>query len=296
MTRQLSDFEKNMNLCSVNNRQVTLEDAEFFQLSKFIVNHFGIKMPSNKKTLLQSKLQKRLKELQFQSFEEYVQYLFSPKGQQDEVSQMIDAVSTNKTEFFREPVHFEFLRDQGLKGYIGLTGKNRLSIWSAGCSSGEEAYSIAMTMNEFLQDFRKVDYRIMATDIAGSMLEHAVTGIYNEEKVSEMSSEFKKKYMLKGRNKYADKVRINPDLREKIEFRKFNLLSNDFQSLGKFDIIFCRNVLIYFDREIQYRILMKFCDVLSKGGYLFLGHSESITGYVLPLKHIRPTIFTKSAD
>jgi chemotaxis protein methyltransferase CheR len=285
-----------MDRCKLNSQQVSLEDAEFFRLSKFIVNHFGIKMPPNKKTLLQGRLQKRLKELHYSSFEEYVHYLFSLKGQHNEVSHMIDAVSTNKTEFFREPVHFEFLRDQGLRRYIGLTGKQRLSIWSAGCSSGEEAYSIAMTMNEFMQDSNPALYKILATDIAGSMLEQAVTGIYSEEKVREVPSEYKQKYMLKGRNNYLRKVRINSELREKIEFRKFNLLSNDFQSLGKFDIIFCRNVLIYFDREVQYRILMKFCDVLNKGGYLFLGHSESITGYVLPLKPLRPTIFTKSAD
>ena len=285
-----------MNLCKQNSQQATLEDAEFFKLSKFIVNHFGIKMPPTKKTLLQSRLQKRLKELHFGSFEEYVDYLFSINGQHNEVPHMIDAVSTNKTDFFREQVHFEFLRDQGLKRYIGLTGKNRLSIWSAGCSSGEEPYSIAMTMNEFLQDHSLVHYRILATDIAGSVLEQAETGIYSEEKVSEVPMIYKQKYMLKGRNNSLRKVRINSELREKIEFMKFNLLSNDFQSLGKFDIIFCRNVLIYFDRDVQFRILLKFCDVLNEGGYLFLGHSESITGYVLPLKPIRPTIFTKAAD
>ena len=279
-----------------NSQPVSLEDAEFFKLSRFIVHHFGIKMPHNKKTMLQGRLQKRLKELHYSNFEEYVAYLFSIKGQHNEVSQMIDAVSTNKTEFFREPVHFEFLRDKGLGRYISLTGNRRLSVWSAGCSSGEEAYSIAMTMNEFIKDSQTMLYRIMATDISGTMLEQAVTGIYAEEKVREVPLEYKHKYMLKGRNNYLRKIRMNAALRDKIEFRKFNLLSNDFQSLGKFDIIFCRNVLIYFDRDVQYSILMKFCKVLNKGGYLFLGHSESITGFTLPLIPIRPTIFIKSAD
>jgi chemotaxis protein methyltransferase CheR len=260
------------------------------------MRHFGIKMPPNKKILLQSRLQKRLKELHYSNFEEYVNYIFSSKGQHNEVSHMIDAVSTHKTEFFREPVHFEFLLNHGLRTYMDMTGKCRLSIWSAGCSSGEEAYTIAMIMNEFMQDYRTMDFRILATDIAGSMLERAINGIYSDEKVRDVPLEYKQKYMLKGKNNYLRKVRIISDLRNKIEFRKFNLLSTDFHSLGTFDIIFCRNVLIYFDREVQYKILIKFCNVLNKGGYLFLGHSESITGYTLPLKPIRPTIFTRSTD
>jgi chemotaxis protein methyltransferase CheR len=285
-----------MIVSELNNRQVTLEDAEFFRLSKFIVDQFGIKMPPNKRTLLQGRLQKRLKELKINSFQEYVDYLFSLKGQQYEVCHMIDAVSTNKTEFFREQVHFEFLMNQGLRSYIDLTGIYRLSIWSAGCSSGEEAYSIAMTVEQYIQKFNQVQYRILATDVARSMLEQAISGIYSEEKVNEVPLEYRQKYMLKGRNNYVHKVRINSGLREKIEFREFNLVSDDFHSLGKFDIIFCRNVLIYFDREVQYRILLKFCNALNRGGYLFLGHSESITGYTLPLKPIRPTIFMKLSD
>jgi chemotaxis protein methyltransferase CheR len=284
----MNDFRQNV-------QPISLAEPEFTKLSKFIVNDFGIKMPPNKKIFLQGRLQKRLKELRFNSFEEYVKYLFSSKGQQLEVAFLIDAVSTNKTEFFREQAHFRFLLDSGIQNYTKWTRKQKISIWSAGCSSGEEAYSIAMTMNE-LKNCQPVSYRILATDVAFSKLEQAVKGIYSEDRLREVPPDYKHKYMLKGKNQYAGKIKIASDVQDKIEFRKFNLLSNDFQSLGKFDLIFCRNVLIYFDRELQYRILKKFCAVLSKGGYLFLGHSESIAGLNLPLKSLRPTIFVRMDD
>jgi chemotaxis protein methyltransferase CheR len=121
-----------------------------------------------------------------------------------------------------------------------------------------------------------------------------VAGIYTEEKTDGIPGGYKKKYLLKGKNQYENKVRICPEIRSKIEFRKYNLLSSDYSELGQFDIIFCRNVLIYFERELQYRILRQFCRNLKKNGYLFLGHSESITGYTLPLQHIKPTIYIKS--
>lgn len=276
------------------NYSICLEDKEYTRLSSFIVSQFGIKLPPNKKTLLQCRLQKRLKTLNHNSFKEYVDYVFSIKGLNEEVSNMIDAVSTNKTDFFREPVHFSFLLDKGIENYFEQTGKNKLSIWSAGCSSGEEPYSIAMLMKEYAVGNHQSDFNILATDISNSVLQHALVGIYNEEKSRVIPLDYKKKYLLKGKNDYENKVRISSELRSKIDFRKFNLLSADYSHLGKFDIIFCRNVLIYFEREVQHRLLNQFCRSLNTGGYLFLGHSESITGYSLPLKHILPTIFVKT--
>lgn len=275
------------------NSTIYLEDKEYMRLSSFIMSQFGIKLPPNKKTLLQCRLQKRLKTLQHASFKEYVDYVFSTKGQSEEVSNMIDAVSTNKTDFFREPVHFDFLMNQGIKAYMDNSGKNRLSIWSAGCSSGEEPYTIAMVMKEYAADNNYFDFNILATDIADSVLEHAINGIYQEEKTQIIPFEYKKKYLLRGKNGQEHKIRICQEIRNKIEFKKYNLLTTDYSSLGKFDIIFCRNVLIYFERDVQYRILKQFSKLLNKGGYLFLGHSESITGFTLPLEHIKPTIFLK---
>lgn len=273
---------------------VYLEIKEFERLSSFIMSQFGIKLPPNKRTLLQCRLQKRLKVLQHNSFKEYVDYVFSVRGQAEEISAMIDAVSTNKTDFLREPVHFDFLLETGFGDYLEKSAKHRLNIWSAGCSSGEEPYSIAMTAEEYAHGRGPLDYQILATDISESVLVHARIGIYAEEKTRVIPVDYKQKYMLKGKNEYSNKVRISSTIRNKVDFRKFNLLSSDFSALGSFDIIFCRNVLIYFEREVQNRILRQFCKCLHTGGYLFLGHSESITGYSLPLKHIRPTVFMKT--
>jgi|WetSurMetagenome_2_1015567.scaffolds.fasta_scaffold285795_2 chemotaxis protein methyltransferase CheR len=274
----------------------SLEDKDFIRLSSFINHHFGIKLPPNKKTLLQCRLQKRIKLLQLKSFREYTDYVLSSNGLNEEVTHMIDAVSTNKTDFFREPIHFDFLMNQGIKNYLDLTGKRKISVWSAGCSSGEEPYTIAMVFKEYAATVSNFDFEITATDIADSVLQHAMLGIYQEEKTEVIPYNYKKKYLLKGKNEFEHKLKVRSELREKIDFRKFNLLSTDYSVLGRFDIIFCRNVLIYFEREVQYRILDQFCRVLNKGGYLFLGHSESINGYALPLQHIKPTIFTKLAQ
>jgi chemotaxis protein methyltransferase CheR len=272
---------------------ISIDENDFRRLSNFIMTNFGIKLPVNKKTLLECRLQKRIKTLQMSSFKEYTDYVLSSNGLNLEVAQMIDAVSTNKTDFFREPIHFDFLLDQGLKNYLELSGKRKLSVWSAGCSSGEEPYTIAMVLKEYAATTSFIDFNITATDIADTVLQQAILGIYTEEKTQIIPEDYKKKYLLKGINQYKNKMRINSEIRDKIDFRKYNLLSGDYSVLGKFDIIFCRNVLIYFDREVQYRILDQFCRILNKGGYLFLGHSESINGFSLPLKHIKTTMFSK---
>jgi chemotaxis protein methyltransferase CheR len=273
---------------------VVLEEREFERLGKFIMSQFGIKMPSHKKIFLQNRLQKRLRELNIKNFIEYADYIFSPRGQQEELPKMVDAVSTNKTDFFREPVHFAFLLSKGLDDYFTRTGKKSISIWSAGCSSGEEPYTLAMILKEYGRTNLHFDFRILATDISNSVLQHAAVGIYNDNKIYPIPTGYHAKYLQKGTGTYEHKFRIDSDIRNKISFQQSNLLSNDYFGFGKFDIIFCRNVLIYFEREIQYRILAQLCRHLSTGGYLFLGHSESITGLDLPLEHIKPTIFMKS--
>jgi chemotaxis protein methyltransferase CheR len=274
-------------------KAVNLETPDFKRLSTFIMSQYGIKMPPIKKIMLQSRLQKRLKVLNLKSFSEYVDYLFSSQGLKDELPNMIDAVSTNKTDFFREKKHFDFLYSEGIEDYLKQTGKRKLTIWSAGCAIGEEPYSIAMTLQDFSIKKKFVDYQILATDISTSVLQLATIGIYSYEKAGLIPEYLWKDYLLKGKNSYRDKVRIVSELRNKISFQKFNLLSSSFDHLGKFDIIFCRNVVIYFERDIQYKLFKQFCQRLNPNGYLFLGHSESITGFTLPLKQIKPTIFTK---
>ncbi|HLO58687.1 MAG TPA: protein-glutamate O-methyltransferase CheR [Bacteroidales bacterium] len=270
---------------------IQLEEREYKRLSSFIMSQYGIKLPPVKKTLLQCRLQKRLQALHFSNFKEYVDYAFS-SGDHNEITLMIDAVTTNKTDFFREPGHFDYLLEEGIERLIQKTGKRSFTIWSAGCSSGEEPYTIAMVLSEFSLK-QPVEFTIMATDISSSVLEHARVGIYNEEKTGDIPLEFKKKYLLKGKNNFVNKVRIIPQLQNRIQFRKFNLLSSDFSSMGKFDIIFCRNVMIYFDRQVQHQVLKHFADCINNEGLLFLGHSESLAGHELPFISLRPTIFEK---
>jgi chemotaxis protein methyltransferase CheR len=277
-------------------RPALLGDGDFERLGKFIMSQYGIKMPPFKKTFLQSRLQKRLRVLGFDDFKEYADFVFSPRGKTEELQHMIDAVSTNKTDFFREPIHFDFLFSQGLDEYLAETGKRSLSVWSAGCSSGEEPYSIAMQLKEYSEMHHHIDFRIIATDISNGVLQHAAIGIYNDDKINMIPSNFQSKYLQRGKGAYEHKVRIASELRNKIIFKPFNLLDREYIGMGQFDIIFCRNVMIYFEKEVQYRILKQLSQHIYTHGYLFLGHSESITGLDLPLLHIKPTIFMKNGN
>jgi chemotaxis protein methyltransferase CheR len=270
-----------------------LSDSEFKKLSQFIMSEYGIKMPIEKKVMLQSRLQKRLKELNILSFKEYIKYLFSPHGMSEEVIHMMDVVSTNKTDFFRESVHFDYLLSDILPELYEKKNIRHVNIWSAGCSSGEEPYTMAITLSEFKEAHSGFDYSIVASDISTKMLKIAVNAIYAEDRTVDIPFTLKKKYLLRSKNREDKKVRIVPALRDKIEFKRINLLELTPSARPKYDIVFCRNVLIYFDRPTQYKILRVFCSNIEPGGYLFLGHSESITGLELPLKPLIPTVFTK---
>ena len=273
--------------------QRELGTGEFNRLSKFIMNEYGIKMPPEKKVMLQSRLQRRLKALNLTNFKEYVDYVFSPAGQIEEVIHMMDVVSTNKTDFFRESAHFDYLLSDALPELLSIHQYRNINILSAGCSSGEEPYTIAITLSEYKEKHTGFDFSIDASDISTQMLNIAAMGIYSEEKIKEVPHAIKVKYFLRSKNREEKKVRIIPQLRNKIRFFRQNLLQMPSGQAPEYQIIFCRNVLIYFDRENQLSILSRLCSQLIDGGFLFLGHSESITGFDLPVVHIKPTIFKK---
>lgn len=272
----------------ISQEKLSLKD--FNRLSEFIHHGYGIKMPIEKKTMLQCRLQKRLKMLNMSSFTEYCNFLFSKEGKGSELVQMIDVVTTNKTDFFRESAHFDFLYQQILPK-IEKWGK--LRVWSAGCSSGEEVYSLAMLLSEFSASHRSLEFEILGTDISTRMLEQASNAIYNEEKAAVIPIDYKIKYML--RNKEASKktVRINKTLRSKVYFQRLNFMDSDYNVPGLFDIVFCRNVLIYFDKSTQELVINRLCKKIKPGGFFFLGHSESIMDMNVPLHQIKPTIFQR---
>ncbi|MFO7939970.1 MAG: CheR family methyltransferase [Bacteroidales bacterium] len=286
-------MKENFNLQATFSAALT--DKEFNQLSEFISGSSGIKMPPVKRIMLQSRLQKRLRHLKMHSFKEYIEYLFSQEGQKKELVHMLDVVSTNKTDFFREPVHFEFLREHALPEYRQKFQSNRkMKIWSAGCSSGEEPYTIAITMEEWKSENPGFDYSIVGTDISTDILKQAVQAIYKEEKVDVVPQILKKKYLLKSKDRQHPTVRIVAPLRKKVAYYRLNFMDATYNLQDMFDVIFCRNVLIYFTRETQEEVLRKLCSRLHPGGYLFIGHSESIMSMTLPLKQIRPTIFQRT--
>ncbi|MFW6100435.1 MAG: CheR family methyltransferase [Bacteroidota bacterium] len=280
------------NYNAVHSTKMSVED--FRKLSRFITEHAGIKMPEAKKVMLQSRLQKRLRYLDMDNFKDYVDYVFSEDGIQNELIHMLDVVSTNKTDFFREPVHFEFLEKTLLPEYIRQFSKNRpIKIWSAGCSSGEEAYTAAITLAEFKKNHPGLDYSIFGTDISTEILRKAVNAIYKEEKINNVPIDLKKKYFLKSKDRSKKLVRVVPELRNKTYYARMNLMDSRYDLKDVFDVIFCRNVLIYFNRDIQEAVINKLTEKLRKGGYFFIGHSESIMGMGVPLKQIKPTIFQR---
>jgi chemotaxis protein methyltransferase CheR len=271
-----------------------MADQDFQRLSRFITEHAGIKLPEVKKVMLQSRLQKRLRHLNFTSFKEYVDFVFSEEGLKNELIHMLDVVSTNKTDFFREPVHFEFMEKTILPEYIRDFPLNRpMKIWSAGCSSGEEVYTIAMTIQEFKAEHPGLDYSVLGTDISTDILRRAVDAIYKEEKTQVVPLELKKKYLLRSKDRTKKLVRMVPELRKKAVFKRLNFMDSYYDMKEVYDVIFCRNVLIYFNREIQEDVIRKLILSLRKGGYFFIGHSESIMGMDVPLQQIRPTIFKR---
>ncbi|MBN2273382.1 MAG: hypothetical protein JXK95_03535 [Bacteroidales bacterium] len=270
-----------------------LNSKEFARLSEFITAEFGIKMPAVKRIMLQSRLQKRLKDLGYKNFSDYVDYLFSKNGLENEVIHMIDVVSTNKTDFFRENTHFDYLLNTILPNCYPPNNKEFINIWSAGCSSGEEAYTLAIVLSEYKKKNPLFDFSIFATDISTRMLNTAINAIYKEDLTDNIPLGIKKSYFLRSKNREEKKVRIIRELREKVSFSRLNLIDEYYATPYVFDIVFCRNVLIYFDRTVQEKIILKLCSKIRKGGYLFLGHSESIAGLSLPLKHVIPTVFIR---
>jgi chemotaxis protein methyltransferase CheR len=273
-----------------------ISERDFTRFSQLIYEVCGIRMPPHKRSMLEARLRKRLRTLGLTSYEEYRDYIFSHEGMVDELTNMIDVVTTNKTDFFREPRHFDFLNEIALPELIATTaaGVDRpLRIWSAGCSSGEEPYTIAMVLEEFAGAGSKLRYQILATDVSTQVLEKAVLGVYHQDKIEPVPLPLRRKYLLKSRQKTDPRVRITPELRAKVQFRHLNFMDEHYAVSDPQDIIFCRNVIIYFDRPTQERFLSRLCRCLAPGGYLMMGHSETLSGMSLPVVQQAPAVYRK---
>jgi chemotaxis protein methyltransferase CheR len=254
----------------------------FRQIASFVQSELGIKMPESKVQMMQGRLARRARELGLASIEAYCALLFSPNGAERERVHLIDAVTTNKTDFFREPGHFEYLTRTVLPE-LERSRKTSASFWSAACSSGEEPYTLAMVLSEFGLANPGFSFQILATDISTKMLEAARHGIYTESQVEPVPSWMQAKYLMAGKGERAAQRRIVPALRKTVSFHRLNLMRDHYGVKHTFDVIFCRNVLIYFDRPTQEAVVNKLCKHLRPGGYLFIGHSESVSGLHVPL-------------
>lgn len=268
-----------------------LKKSEFEQISQIIYSQAGIHLSEGKKIMLESRLAKRLRVLNITSFEKYIDYLTSSEGVEKEMVHMIDVVTTNKTDFFREPHHFDFLKETILP--LALNNEQTFRIWSCACSTGEEPYTLAMVLQDFAQKNRTFQYEIIASDISTHVLQKASQAIYDPSRIADIPDTMKKRYLLKSKDTINPTVRIVSELRERVKFMHLNLMDRELDIAGGLDVIFCRNVLIYFDRPTQLKVVGSLVDKLKPGGYLFIGHSESLHQFDLPVKQVRPTVFIK---
>jgi len=264
----------------------------FARLTELIHSYSGIKMPDSKRTMLSVRLRSRLNALELDDLDDYCTYLFDDGGMDSELVHLINAVSTNKTDFFREPAHFDFLRDVALPEFAA-SRRREVKFWSAAASIGAEAYTIAMVLEEFRTRHHGPDYSILATDISTEVLALAVQGQFAEAMVESVPPDIRGRYVLRSRNSALGMVRIIPALRAKISWARLNLMDERYAAGRDMDVIFCRNVLIYFDKATQAKVLARLCDHLRPGGYLILGHSETAAGVNLPVTPVLNTIFRK---
>jgi len=268
---------------------------------KYITGELGIKMSPAKLPMLQSRLQRRLRVLGLSSLDEYQRQLFDSAQGDEERVHFINAITTNKTDFFREPQHFAYLVETALPGldpsHDASAGERawRLKLWCAGCSSGEEPYTLAMVLSEFGEHRAGFDFTLLATDISTKVLEQAQRGIYDEERIEPVPLVMRAKYVLRSKDRTRPQVRIRPELRHKISFHRLNFMDANYNVKDLFHVIFFRNVMIYFDKPTQESVINKLCRHLVPGGYLFVGHSESLAGLNLPVRCVASAVYRKPA-
>lgn len=274
--------------------QLDLTDRDFRNFSTLIYEKSGINLHHGKRELLKARLAKVLRQFDFKSVGDYYDFLIQDTSG-DAFIPLLDVISTNLTAFLREPKHFEFLAETAVPELCAAAGTGnagRIRVWCAGCSSGEEAYSIAMTMLEALPENRRPDLRILGTDISTRMLQLAEKGVYEASRVDKVPYAMRRQYFQKGVNRWKGFYRVKPLVRDIVQFRRLNFIE-PFAFSRPFDIVFCRNVMIYFDKETQEKLVNRFHEVIQGAGYLFIGHSESLTGVRHRFRYVRPSVYRK---
>ena len=269
---------------------ISINHQEFSRLSSYIQSHLGIHLGEEKRSLVVGRLQNELAQLNAGSFSEYIDILLQDKTGQV-LNSLINKITTNHTYFMRETEHFTFLRETLLPHYLHTLKERDLRLWSAACSTGEEPYTLAMLLNDFFQQDRLAwDTQILATDISDRVLEHARKAEYTLDQINSLPQLWKSQYIRRnGQGNYT----FNDNIRKEVIFRRFNLMEPNYPFKRKFHIIFCRNVMIYFDMKTKMELVNKLYHSLESRGYLFIGHSESIPRESTPFKYVMPAVYRK---
>jgi chemotaxis methyl-accepting protein methylase len=268
----------------------TLSDQEFLYFSELISNIAGISLSLGKKTLVRSRLRSSVESLGLSSFQDYKKFLQTLPANDPHWQEFINLLTTNKTDFFREPKHFEFIVNSFLPQWL-LKGEPTLKVWSCASSSGEEPYTLAMVLKKYLPKDR--DFKILATDIDTEILERARNGVYSVAKLPEIPREYQKESISLGTGSVRDWFRIKSELKDKIVFSQHNLVTGQLPDSESFDLILCRNVLIYFARETTESVVRKIFKNCKRGGFLLIGHSESLQWTDCPWTVVQPSVFSK---
>ncbi len=273
-----------------------LSEGDFGRIAELIGEHVGIKLPPTKRLMVEGRLRKRVRGLGHRSLADYCRFLFDDQGLASELIHVIDAVTTNKTDFFREPTHFEALAEQVVPALLARHRgpEPRLKLWSAACSNGAEVYTLAMVMAEIAAS-RALRFSVLGTDISTEVLEQAQRAIYPQAMIEPVPSALRQRYLMQGSApSRRNEVRIVPELRRMVRFMRLNLMESSYSIDRDVDVIFLRNVLIYFERATQEAVVMRLVGHLRPGGFLFLGHSESMIGSNLNLRQVAPAVFQKN--
>jgi chemotaxis protein methyltransferase CheR len=278
---------------SVGGSSDQISERNFARLAALIQDYCGIKMPQGKRTMLAVRLRRRVAALKLADLDAYCDRLFAAGGLETVLVHLINAVSTNKTDFFREPTHFDFMWNTALPSLVEA-GRRQIKVWSAAASIGAEAYSAAMVLQEFRRLKQGPDYSVIATDISTDVLEVAVAGRFPEAMMDPVPADLYGRYVLQARDPERHEVRIVPQLRAKIAWGRLNLMDERYPVGRDMDLIFCRNILIYFDKPTQDAVLARLSSHLQPGGYLILGHSETGAGSSLPLTLVLNSIYQKT--
>jgi len=250
-------------------------------------------MPPEKRTMMETRLRRRLRTLGMATFTQYADFVLDSPDGRGEHLHLVNAITTNKTDFFRELHHFEYLVREIIPHLLRTEGAGKrrpLMLWSAACSSGEEPYSLAMVLGEVAESIPSFNFRILATDISEEVLEKARRAVFSERDVEPIPLHLRRKYLLRSKRKEKQLVKVSPEATRFVRFRKLNLM-HEFGFRETMDVVFCRNVLIYFERSAQENLVNRICERLASGGFLMLGHSESINGMDVPLEQVATTIY-----